>query len=176
MGMISQWIDQAMAPRFRKDASGRSVFVPFGPRKDGYYVDTASDEQKLRAFVKLHTVAAALMNLMGSIGSLAFAQALMFDRNYSAPLARQLEKFLAVYVIAVLVLYILPALALWKSYRGLIPELCASLTTVGPEQIRQMEQASPPFRRRLIIVAVGLMLVGLAVAVAATMYVARCSQ
>jgi hypothetical protein len=176
MGMISEWIDQATALRFRKDASGRLVFVPFGPRKDGYYVDAASDEQKIRSLVKLYTVASALINLVGSVGSYTFAQALMFDRDRSVPLAKQLETFIAVYAITVLVVYILPAWALWKTYRGLIPDLCASLSAVGPEQIRRMETPTLPARRRLITIGVALMLVALGVAVVAAVSVARCPQ
>lgn len=173
MGMFSGWIDQAIALRFRKDASGRLVFLPFGPRKPGYYADAPSDEPKLKSLVKMYTVAAALINLMGSLGSYAITQATVVH-NRSVPLAKELENALAAYSISVLVLLILPAWLLWKTYRGLIKELCASLSPVGPESIREMEKPSLPFRRRLIIISVGLMIVGLAIAVAATQHAVRC--
>lgn len=77
------------------------------------------------------------------MAALAFTQALMFDER-STPLGRKLEFGLSVYAIAGLLLYILPALLLWKVYRGLVTGLCSPLTAVGPDSGYRFQ---PPARR-----------------------------
>jgi hypothetical protein len=75
--------------QFAKDESGRLVFLPRGPHRPAYFIDS-SDENKLKSLVKVYGVAAAIINLTGSMASLAFTQALAFDER-SAPLAYKLK-------------------------------------------------------------------------------------
>jgi len=65
--------DQAAEALFRKDASGRLIFVPRGPRKAGYYIHAPSDEQKIKAMVKLQIASVMLFNLAGFLGCNALA-------------------------------------------------------------------------------------------------------
>jgi len=174
MGMFSGWTDQLVALRFRKDSSERLVFLPFGPRKPGYYVDAASDAQVIKSLVKMYAVASALINLMGYLASYTLAQLLVFN-DHSAPLANRLKTGIAVYSISALVLMILPAWALWKTYKGLIRGCCATLSAVGPELIRQMEKPSNPLRKNALIAGAGVLLVGLAI-LAATSYRSHCPR
>jgi hypothetical protein len=46
-------MDYQVESQFRKDPSGRFVFLPLGPRKNGYFVDAKLDEEKIRSFLKM---------------------------------------------------------------------------------------------------------------------------
>ena len=54
ISLFSRTMDRAVDLQFRKDPGGRLVFLPFGPRKKAYFVDSKSDEEKIRAFVKMY--------------------------------------------------------------------------------------------------------------------------
>src|SRR4029077_20135520 len=51
--MFSRIMDRAVDSQFRKDQNGRLVFIPFTLKGKCYFVDSKSDEEKLRGFVKL---------------------------------------------------------------------------------------------------------------------------
>ncbi|HTW58764.1 MAG TPA: hypothetical protein VMD99_11580 [Terriglobales bacterium] len=157
MGMLDTFADR----QFAKEQSGRLVFLPRGPRRPAYFVDSA-DENKLKSLVKVYGVAAALINLTGTIASLAFTQALTFDQR-SAPLAYKLRFGLVVYAISATLLYIGPALLLWNVYRGVVDGLCSSLTTVDPESLRLTRLHSSSRRSWLILLFAGLLILGLGI-------------
>jgi hypothetical protein len=146
------------------DTSGRSVFVPFGPRRTGYYVELG-DESKLKALVAMYFLARSLVYLLGTTATYMFTQSILFDERCS-PLRRKLEVGLATYAISGVFLYILPALLLWKTYRGLIERLCSSFATVGPESVRQMQARTNDFRTRALLVWIGICVLMLGVGLA----------
>jgi hypothetical protein len=163
MGLFSEVLDNLTKGRFGKDESGRIVFLPFGPRRPGYYVD-AADEYKITSLVKIYAVAGALINLVGSVAAFALSQALLFDHR-SGPLLKKLETSIAVYSICAVLLYIAPALILWNVYRGVMAGLCSSLATVGPESVRPIKRSSR-IQTVLIIIFAGCMLLAIGVFVA----------
>ena len=153
MGMWDKFAER----QFAKDESGRLVFLPRGPRRSAYLVDS-SDENKLKSLVKVYGVAAAIINLTGSIASLAFTQALTFDER-SASLAYKLKFGLVVYAISSALLYLGPALLLWNVYRRVLDGLCSSLTTVDPASLRLTRSPSHP--AVVIFLLTGLLLLAL---------------
>jgi hypothetical protein len=161
MGMFSQWLDNLAQRQFRKDDVGRSVFVPFGPRRPGYYVENP-DADKIKVLVKIYALAGALINVVGSTATLAFTQSLVFDER-SMPLRRKIEFGFAVYSIAALFLYVFPALLLWRVYGGLIKDLCSSLATAGPDSVRQMRPSSNNFPTAplLVLIAISILILGM---------------
>jgi fluoride ion exporter CrcB/FEX len=164
MGMFSGMLDNFADRQFAKDQAGRLVFLPRGPRRLGYYVGP-SDEYKFKSMVKIYGVAAALINLTGSVASLALTQSLTFD-DRSASLASKLKFGLVVYAISSAILYIGPALIFWNVYRGVVAGLCSSLTTVEPGSIRLISLPSTQRRAALILIfALSLILVLIGVAV-----------
>jgi len=50
---FSKMTDYVVDTHFMKDRTGRLVFVPFGPKRKCYFVDSKSDEEKIRAFVRM---------------------------------------------------------------------------------------------------------------------------
>ena len=161
MGMFSRWLDSLAQQQFRMDTGGRFVFVPFGPRRTGYYVE-AGDEPKLKALVTMYFLARSLVYLLGSTATFMFTQSLLSDERTS-PLRRKLELGFIVYSISAVFLYILPALLLWKTYRGLVEKLCSVLATVGSESVRQMQSPATDLRTRALLVFMGVSILILAV-------------
>jgi hypothetical protein len=161
MGMFSRWLDSLAQQQFRIDTGGRFVFVPFGPRRTGYYVE-AGDEPKLKALVTMYFLARSLVYLLGSTATFMFTQSLLSDERTS-PLRRKLELGFTVYSISAVFLYLLPALLLWKTYRGLVERLCSLLVTVGSESVRQMQPPATDLRTRTLLVFMGVSVLILAV-------------
>lgn len=157
MGMWDTFADR----QFAKDENGRLVFLPRGPRRPAYFVDS-NDESKIKSLVKVYGVAAAMINLTGSMASIAFTQALTFDER-TAPLASKLKFGLVVYAISSALLYIGPALLLWNVYRGVVDGLCSSLTSVDPASLRLTRLPSTSRRTVLILVVAGLLILGLGI-------------
>lgn len=158
MGTFSGWIEQLTNLQFRKDQSGRLVFLPYGPRRAGYYLESGADGQRIRSLVSLYAVGTGLIQLVGVMSSYIIGQALIFpDRPTS--LAGKLEVGLIAYAISSLVLFILPFCLLRKLYKELIPGFCSSLTEAGPESMRTLEKVQSPQRVRMILLAVASMLI-----------------
>ena len=160
MGMWDNLADR----QFAKDESGKLVFLPRGPRRAGYFVD-ATDEQKVKSLVKIYVVAAALINVMGSTASIVTAQMLAWD-DRCASLAQKLKFGLVIYAISATLFYIGPGLLLWNVYRRAVDGLSSSLTTADPASLRLMPLVPASRRAMLILLAVGLLILGLVIAAA----------
>ena len=164
MGMFSEWLDSLAQRQFGKDEGGRLAFFPNGWRKPGYYVE-GSDATKVSAVIKIYAIAAALINLTGTLAAYGFTQAILFDEHRS-PLQRKIEVGLSVYAVAALFLYIFPALLLWKVYKGLLAGICSPLTAVDPRSISHAERSSSQRRTAAILVCVGLLMITIGVFIA----------
>jgi len=164
MGMFSEWFDGLAQRQFGKDRTGRLAFFPNGWRKPGYYLD-GSNEYTVKALLKMYAIAAGLVNLTGTLAAYGFTQAILFDEHRS-PLRRKLEVGLSVYAIAGLLLYIFPALLLWKVYKGLLAGICSPLTAVAPDSIAHAEQSSRQLRTIAILAFAGLLILAIGVFVA----------
>jgi hypothetical protein len=64
IALFSRLMDRAVDFQFRKDPSGRSVFLPLGSRGKAYFVGTAADEQKIKSFVKMYKSTSTLISLL----------------------------------------------------------------------------------------------------------------
>jgi hypothetical protein len=152
MGIFSGLLENFAERQFAKDDSGRLVFLPRGARRTGYFV-ADTDESKFKSLVKVYGVAGALINLTGSVASLAFTQALTFDDRYSPPASR-LKFGLIAYAISSMLLYIGPALIFWNVYRGVLAGLCSPLTAVDPSSLHLAQPASNQRRVAVILILV----------------------
>jgi hypothetical protein len=149
--MLSAWIGQLVDARCRKDLSGRRVFLPYGRRRTGYYLDSASDQQKVKALVAIYAVASLLFQLLGSTSSLVVT--LGASSDHPGSLAGKLEFGLIIYIISAFAFQWLPMLLLWRLYRSLLPEVCSSLPEVGLESMDNLQTIPNPMRRRGLMVA-----------------------
>jgi hypothetical protein len=64
---FARLLDFAESAQFRKDSSGRMVFLPLISKGQGFFVDSLSDEEKLRALVRLYRGANVLLGLLWSL-------------------------------------------------------------------------------------------------------------
>jgi len=155
--------NQAVEALFRKDASGRVIFLPRGPRKTGYYIDSPSDAQKLKALVKLQVAATIFFNLGGFLVSYALAaswNALYFTHLPISIEARALRTG-AVYVISALVIQFTPILVVQKIYQRSLRDICQNLQPVEPGVLAQFGDIWKPYRQRVLLaLAVGILLMG----------------
>ena len=152
--MLSGWIGQLVNAQFRKDQSGQLVFLPYGPRRAGYYVDSASDDQKIRPLLTVYLLASGMFQVVGLSSSYLLAQATIFP-DHPTSKGGKMEVFLVVYFISTLIFWLVPTLLLWKVYRDLVPALCSSLHEVRPESMGKLDSIPNPFRRRALIVVAG---------------------
>jgi len=53
ISLFSRMMDRAVDSQFKKDPNGRLVFFPFTARGKAYFVDSKSDEDKIRSFAKM---------------------------------------------------------------------------------------------------------------------------
>ena len=161
MGILDNLADR----HFATVESGRLVVLPRGPKRPGYFVDSA-DENKIRSLVKIYVVAALLIQGIGSTASIAITQSLAFDRH-SATLAHQLKVGLVVYAIASTLLYFGPAVLLWNVYRRAVDGICSSLTSVDRASVRlEPLRSARPWRVLLALLAVLLVVMGAILALA----------
>ena len=163
MGMFTAWIGQLVDARSMRDSSGRLVFLPYGRRRAGYYLDSAPDYQKVKALVAIYALASALFQVLGSTSSIVIVLGAVSERPGS--LAGNLEFALITYILSAFTFQWLPMLLLWRTYRAFLPELCSSLQEVGPESMGILQTIPNPLRRRGLTVAFAGLLVMLVVLV-----------
>jgi hypothetical protein len=157
----SKMMECAVDNHFRNDASGRLVFVPSTRKGKCYFVDSKSDEGKIRAYVKMFRSSVQFVSFL-SYPSM-FLPGLFLD-HYADIHPRDLRMGIA-FGIPLFFLLILSAVVwfLWHSYKGGMPALTASLTEVAPEvkaQLRPLDQSRRP---SVLVVAASafLMVLGL---------------
>ena len=154
MGTLAGWILQLVNGKFRKDQSGRVVFLPYGPRKAGYYIDAWADHKKIESLVAIYTASTGLFQVLGFLSSYLLAQAVIFPDR---PVTRsgKMEVALIVYFISTLVFWFGPRWLLWKLYRAMIPGICSSLPQASPASTLELEATPNAWQRRMLIVFVG---------------------
>ena len=170
MSLFSKAMDHHVDGQFRRDPNGRLAFLPFGKKGKAYFVDSQSDEEKIRSFVKLYRSVAALITLLiypviyvpGGIIAW-FGGAISLRNKLKADIGVGLFSML----LALTFLWML-----WSVYKETVQGMTASLSEVGPEVKDQLRAASPPPQRlRLALVCFGTALIVMGIAIfAATRY------
>jgi hypothetical protein len=163
-GVMISLMNRLADAHFRKEPSGRLVFIPFTRRGKCYFVDSKADEEKIRAFVNMYRIPNALMSFL--ITPMVVAPGLILeDLGGLTPRAHRLTIVLGVSGFFWLS-FVGLALMLWVVYKTMVPGLTASLSEVGPEIKAQLVVISAQQRglRRVALVCLlaGLILLGLA--------------
>jgi hypothetical protein len=147
---FSRMMDRAVDANFRKDPSGRLVFLPSGPKGKGYFVDSKSDEEKIRALVKMYRSATTVITFLTSPS--IFVPALILD-DYAGMTPREHRLAIAFGVPLFFWLVLVSLLwLLWSLYKAAIPSLTSSLSEGGPHDMGQLREISQPSRRLLLSV------------------------
>ncbi len=154
---FSRMMDYAVDAHFRKDRSGRLVFVPFSLKGKCYFVDSKSDEEKIRALVRMFRSLFQLISFLTSPS--IFVPAFILDAYAGmTPRGHRLAIALGIPLYFWLVLCALLWM-LWSLYKGAIPSLTSSLSEVGPDLKGQLSEISRrSWRVPLLFAATGLLL------------------
>jgi|SRR5271156_1652585 len=147
--MLSSIFDRAVDCHFKKDQNGRLVFIPFTLKGKCYFVDSKSDEEKLRGFVKLFRSTLTLISWL-SFPSI-YVPGLFLDDFAGLPLrSHRLAIALGIPLFFWAILGTLAA-TVWFVYKSSVPGVTTSLSEVGPEVKEQLRKIS----RRPARVALG---------------------
>jgi len=170
--MFSRAMDYHVERQFRKDPSGRLVFLPFGPKGKAYFVDSKADEEKIKASVKKYRSTSALLSLLVYPG--IYIPSLVLNVYGGGTSLR--HKLTTSIGISSLVLLVFLALLwmVWGIYKDTVASLTVPLSEVGPDLKDQLSEISPSasgrVRRIALVCAFGaIILMGLAI-LAATRY------
>jgi len=149
---------------FRKEPSGRLVFIPFTRRGKCYFVDSKADEEKIRAFLNMYRIPNTLISLL--MTPMVMVPALILeDYGGLSPRGHRLTIVLGISGFFWLS-FIALGLMLWVVYRAAVPGLTASLSEVAPEIKARLIADSPQQRGRrraaVVCLVAGLILLGLA--------------
>jgi hypothetical protein len=137
---FSRMMDYAVDAHFRKDRSGRLVFVPYSLKR------TCVQMISILTTPSLIIPALILEDYAG-----------LSPRGHRMTIALGISLFFWLVLIALLLLQ-------WSLYKGAIPSLTASLIEVGPElkgQLRAISQRA--WRTPLLLAAAGLLLMVFAI-------------
>ena len=149
---------------FRKEPSGRLVFIPFTRRGKCYFVDSKADEEKVRAFVNMYRIPNALISLL-MCPMVMVPGLILEDYGGLTPRAHRLTIALAVSGFFWLT-FVALALMFWVVYKTAVPGLTASLSEVAPEikaQLRAISSEQRGLRPVLLVcLLAALILLGLA--------------
>ena len=156
-------MDRHVERQFRKDPSGRLVFLPFGSKGKGYFVGSKSDEEKIRAFVKMYRSAGALISWVAYLSF--YAWILSFNTG-----AHRWTTEVGIASFFFLVL-LLSVWMLWSLYKQTVSAFTSSLSEVGPDLKGQLSEVAPPLRRlrglALVSLLAGIVLLAVALLLAA---------
>ena len=158
-------IDYAVAFHFKKDPSGRLVFLPLISKGQGYFVESKSDEEKLRAFVKMYRSANLLLTLLCYLVILA-PTSLGYNLYAGAiPMRAKLMTAVGTGLFWVLC-YGASAWTLWSLFKKTIGNFTDHLAVAGPGVVGQVSEASSGRRLALLIVFAATIIIGVALLVA----------
>jgi hypothetical protein len=166
---FSKFLDFAVDAHFRKDSSGRTVFLPLIINREAYLVESPSDEQKLRALVRLYRGASAALNLMWSLLNFIAVLAPGSISSYYGGAVPLRDKLIAVAWVAVpsLLFWATAAWIVWNLYKQAIKICTQALPQAAPEVFAQLTPVSHrPQRVALVILGALFILVAIAVLVA----------
>jgi hypothetical protein len=161
MSPFSRLIDLAISSQFRKDPSGRTVFLPLISKRDGYFVDSKPDEDKIRSFVKMYRSAMLLVTLLGYITIYSVPTLLNF---FALPSPLRSRLVIVAWASSVSMLLFLSAVwILWSAYKEGVRSVTSSLPEAGPDVMSRLRDIARPTRTIVfLLVAAGTILFGAA--------------
>jgi hypothetical protein len=153
---FSGLMDSHVEAQFRKDRSGRVVFIPL--KGKGYFVDSKADEARIKTFARKYLNAATLLNFLIFTG--IYVPGAILSINLVAPLRTKLGISIGI-VSCFLVVYIAAAWMLWSVYKAGIAMATASLEQAGPEVMSHLSATPRQRQQRLafLSIAAGLILI-----------------
>jgi hypothetical protein len=157
--MFSRLMDAAVESHFKKDLSGRLIFIPFSLKGTCYFVDSKADEEKIRGFVKMFRSPINLISWL-SFPSVYVPAVILEDYAGLTPRAHRLAIALGVPLFFWLVLGALVWM-LWGVYKKTVPSMTSSLSEAGAEakgQVRESTRRPQRLAMGIALACLGLLI------------------
>ncbi|MFZ0804457.1 MAG: hypothetical protein WBQ09_01875 [Terriglobales bacterium] len=166
---FAKTIDYQVESQFRKDPAGRLVFFPFGVKEQGYFVDSKTDEEKIRVYLRKYRGTALLISLL--VSPSIYIPALLLDLYGGAGSVR--HRVTTVIELSVFVMLFLLTLswARWVAYKQAVGSFTTTLSEIGLESKLGLSEVSDrPQMRRLVLAGLACLILGAAALIGATRY------
>jgi hypothetical protein len=155
---FAKTMDRHVDRQFRKDPNGRLVFLPFGGKGKAYFVTSKSDEEKIRAFVRMYRGAVALPSWVAYLGFYVWIGTFNTNAHRWTTEVGIASSF---FLLLLLCLWLL-----WSLYKKTVPAFTSSQSEVGPDIKDQLSEISPLRRSlrgpALVSLFAGIVLLGIA--------------
>jgi hypothetical protein len=151
------FIDFIVNRSFRDEQEGRVVVFNGVGRGQGYLVRSASEEQRIRAFLRMYVFAELAIQVLGTLLVAAWLSGLL-GATGRPTLERELTRggfFLAAYLVVVG----LPFLFLWRAYRQAVPSFVSPGDAVAVSG-RPMDRT-----QRIVLAAVTLLVIAVSLTI-----------
>jgi hypothetical protein len=166
--MISPFVmlvDYAVGFHFRTDSSGRAVFLPLITKGQGYFVDSTTEEEKLRALVGMYRGANLILTVLcyfaimapTSIGYNLYAGAIPLRTKVMTAVGSGL--FWTVCFGA-------SVWILWGLYKRAVAKFTYAMKEVGLGDMARLSKPPQRARTALLFVFAGCIIVGIALFIA----------
>jgi hypothetical protein len=153
MGFIEFVVNRS----FRDEQEGRVVVFNGVGRGRGYLVRSASEEQRIRAFLGMYVFAELAIQMLGTLLVAAWLSGLL-GATGRPTLERELTRggfFLAAYLVVVG----LPFLFLWRAYRQAVPSF------VSPDDAVSVSPRPMDRTQRIVLAVVTLLVVAVSLTI-----------
>jgi len=165
ISVFSKAMDYHVDRQFRKDPNGRLVFLPFGRKGKAYFVESKSDEEKIRSLVKMYRSASARISLM-VYPCIYIPSFILNIYGSGTPLRSKLAASIEISS-SILLIFLVVIWMLWSAYKEAVRGFTSSPSEVSPDLKGQLSEISSPPQgpRRLALAcfAAGIVLLGVAV-------------
>lgn len=167
---FAKTIDYQVECQFRKDPAGRVVFFPFGAKKQGYFLESQADEEKIKTYLRKYRGTAMVISLL--VSPSIYVPNLLLDlygstRQMHSRLTTLLE--LSVFVMVVFLAF---SWTQWVSYKQAMLSFTTTLTEIGPELRPGLSQVCerPRVQRLVLACLLACLILAGAAFVGATRY------
>jgi hypothetical protein len=166
---FAKTIDYHVESQFRKDPAGRLVFFPLGVKKQGYFVDSATDEEKIKAYLRKYRGTAVLISLL--VSPSIYIPALLLDLYGGAGSLRHRVTTVIELSVVVMLFFLTLSWARWVAYNQAMRSFTATLGEIGPESRLGLSEVSDrPRVRRLVLAGLACLILAAAALIGATRY------
>ncbi|SPE44171.1 membrane hypothetical protein [Candidatus Sulfotelmatobacter sp. SbA7] len=166
---FAKTIDYQVECQFRKDPAGRLFFFPFGVKKQGYFVDSKTDEEKIKAYLRKYRGTAVLISLL--VSPSIYIPALLLDLYGGAGSVRHSVTIVIELSVGVMLFFLTLSWARWVSYKQAMRSFTTTLSEIGPESRLGLSEVSDrPRVRRLVLAGLACLILGAAALIGATRY------
>jgi hypothetical protein len=157
---FARLVDYTVGFHFRTDSSGRGVFLPLISKGQGYFVESNTDEEKLRALVGMYRGANLILTVLCYLAMMA-PTSLGYNLYAGAIPLRTKLMTAAGTGLFWLLCFGASAWMLWSLYKRAVAKFTYGLKELGPGDIARLSKPPQRARTAALLVFAGCILVGI---------------